>query len=140
MAFFSRMDLSGLRVHLAGMWMDLPEDSPLRDWAVTGHDDCVDNDEVAAIYRRAKCGVNVYRREAEGAGRAHACLPAGTGGQARDQVRGPGGGGDPHRGQPGGEGGPAWHAHPCTVAITRPGLHPPAGVASPGPLARTAQR
>ena len=66
-AFFSRMDLSGLRVHLAGMWMDLPEDSPLRDWAVTGHDDCVDNDEVAAIYRRANGGGNVYRREAEDA-------------------------------------------------------------------------
>ena len=52
--FFHQMDLAGLNVRLGGLWMDLPEDSPMRDWtAITDDaDDCVDNHEVAAIYRR----------------------------------------------------------------------------------------
>ena len=65
--FFSEMDLAGLNVRLSGLWMDLPEDSPMRDWtSITDNaGDCVDNHEVAAIYRRARTGINVYRREAE---------------------------------------------------------------------------
>lgn len=65
--FFERMDLSGLSVNFAGPWFDLPEDSPLRDWTATESSDCVDNAETAAIYRQARCGINVYRREAEDA-------------------------------------------------------------------------
>ena len=51
--FFHQMDLAGLNVRLGGLWMDLPEDSPMRDWtAITDDaDDCVDNHEAAAIYR-----------------------------------------------------------------------------------------
>lgn len=65
--FFDRMDLAGLNVRLGGLWMDLPEDSPLRDWTAITDDtgDCVDNHEVAGIYRRARTGINFYRREAE---------------------------------------------------------------------------
>lgn len=63
--FFEEMDLAGLDVYLAGPWMDLPEDSPLRDWTDTGPDGCVDNAEAADIYRQAKCGINFYRREGE---------------------------------------------------------------------------
>ena len=61
------MDLAGLNVRLGGLWMDLPEDSPLRDWTAITDDsgDCVDNHEIAGIYRRARTGINVYRREAE---------------------------------------------------------------------------
>ena len=61
------MDLAGLNVRLGGLWMDLPEDSPLRDWTAVTDDtgDCVDNHEVAAIYRRARTGINFYRRESE---------------------------------------------------------------------------
>jgi spore maturation protein CgeB len=68
-AFFNQMDLAGLNVRLGGLWMDLPEDSPLRDWTAITDDtgDCVDNHEVAGIYRRARAGLNFYRREAEGA-------------------------------------------------------------------------
>jgi spore maturation protein CgeB len=78
-AFFDQMDLAGLNVRLGGLWMDLPEDSPLRDWtSVTDESgDCVDNHEVAAIYRRSRTGINVYRTESEDghAGEGWACGP-----------------------------------------------------------------
>jgi spore maturation protein CgeB len=75
--FFSDMDLAGLNVRLSGLWMDLPEDSPMRDWTATDADDCVGNDETAAIYRRSRTGINFYRREAEDAhaGEGYACGP-----------------------------------------------------------------
>jgi spore maturation protein CgeB len=63
--FFEQMNLDGLNVKLAGPWLDLPEDSPLRDWTMTGDEACVDNDETAVIYRRSRCGINFYRREGE---------------------------------------------------------------------------
>ena len=65
--FFGSMDLDGLNVHLAGPWLDLPADSPLRDWTATEQDNCLDNEEAAGIYRQARCGINFYRREAEDA-------------------------------------------------------------------------
>ena len=75
--FFSQMGLDGLAVKLAGMWMDLPADSPLRDWTATRDDDCVDNADTADIYRRSRCGINFYRRESEAAhaGEGVACGP-----------------------------------------------------------------
>jgi len=63
--FFEAMNLDGLDVKLAGPWLDLPENSPLRDWTATEHEDCVSNVQTAAIYRQSRCGVNLYRREAE---------------------------------------------------------------------------
>jgi spore maturation protein CgeB len=63
--FFEAMDLTGLDVRLAGPWLNLPEDSPLRDWTAFDLQDCVDNADTAAIYRRARCGINFYRREGE---------------------------------------------------------------------------
>jgi len=65
--FFEAMDLTGLDVQLGGPWLDLPEDSPLRVY--TDHDpaNCVDNEDTAEIYRRSRCGINFYRREAEDA-------------------------------------------------------------------------
>ena len=71
------MDLAGLNVRLAGLWMDLPEDSPMRDWTTFEHDDCIDNPETVEIYRRARTGINFYRREAEAAheGEGIACGP-----------------------------------------------------------------
>ena len=77
--FFSQMDLAGLNVRLAGLWMDLPEDSPMRDWTATESDDCIDNDETAEIYRRARD--------------RHQLLPAGSRGRPRGRggrVRAPG--------------------------------------------------
>jgi spore maturation protein CgeB len=76
-AFFHRMDLAGLNVSLRGLWMDLPEDSPMRDWTALESDDCVDNAETAEIYRRSRTGINVYRTESEDehAGEGWACGP-----------------------------------------------------------------
>jgi hypothetical protein len=65
--FFERMNLDGLTVKLAGPWLDLPENSPLRDWTATEHEDCVPNVQTAAIYRQSRTSLNLYRREAEAA-------------------------------------------------------------------------
>jgi spore maturation protein CgeB len=75
--FFEAMDLRGLDVKLAGPWLELPEDSPLRDWTATNPDGCLDNDQAAALYRQARTGINFYRREGESAfdGQAWACGP-----------------------------------------------------------------
>jgi spore maturation protein CgeB len=75
--FFNEMDLAGLDVRLSGLWMDLPPDSPLRDWTATESDDCIDNHETAQIYRWSRTGINFYRREAEAAheGEGVACGP-----------------------------------------------------------------
>ena len=63
--FFEQMDLTGLNVRLAGPWLDLPEDSPLRDWTMTDDEACVDNTDTAETYRRSRTGINFYRREGE---------------------------------------------------------------------------
>ena len=75
--FFEAMDFTGLDVHLAGPWLDLPEDSPLRDWTAPELDNCVDNRQTAEIYRETRCSLNFYRREAEDAhaGEGWACGP-----------------------------------------------------------------
>ena len=65
MAFFEQMDLDGLDVLLAGYWKELADDSPLRKYV--GHDmeEYLDNDSGAEVYRAARAGINIYRREAE---------------------------------------------------------------------------
>ena len=67
MEFFAAMDLAGLDVRLAGPWLGVPDDHPLRDWTDPNPEGCVDNDETAGIYRQARTGINLYRREAEDA-------------------------------------------------------------------------
>jgi hypothetical protein len=64
-AFFEAMDRTGLDLLLAGHWQRLAEDSPLRKHV--GHDiaECLDNAEAVRIYRSAKIGLNLYRREVE---------------------------------------------------------------------------
>lgn len=78
--FFGRMNLDGLDVALGGFWAGLAPDSPLRRFllsAAGGGDACVDNTETAALYRRARTGINFYRREAEQdrTGQGRACGP-----------------------------------------------------------------
>lgn len=63
--FFAAMDLTGLTVELAGNWMQLPEDSPLRAHVPHDINGCFDNDEAAELYRRTRVGLNLYRREAQ---------------------------------------------------------------------------
>ena len=76
-AFLEAMDLDGLDVLLAGNWLGLPGDSPLRKYVAHEEDRCLDNEQTAQVYRSASCGINVYRREAEdeNAGQGWACGP-----------------------------------------------------------------
>ncbi len=69
-AFFEAMNLSGLDVVLGGNWAGLSVDSKLRP--AVGHDldSCLDNAEAADLYRSARCGINLYRRETTDGGRA----------------------------------------------------------------------
>jgi spore maturation protein CgeB len=63
--FFGAMNLHGLAVRLAGPWMGLPPDSPLRDYTDEDPEGCVDNTDTADVYRAARTGINFYRRESE---------------------------------------------------------------------------
>jgi hypothetical protein len=62
--FFHHLDLDGLRVALAGNWMRLDPDDPLRAHVVHDIDECLDNEDFVPHYRSARCGINLYRREA----------------------------------------------------------------------------
>jgi len=73
-AFFEAMNLDGVDVLLAGPWPGLPETSPLYGWLADpqmadGQDAaemvCLDNDRTAEVYRSARTGINLYRREGE---------------------------------------------------------------------------
>ena len=63
--FFEAMDLDGVDLLLGGNWQRLAEDSPLRKYV--GHDiaECLDNVDGVRIYRSAKVGINLYRRETD---------------------------------------------------------------------------
>jgi hypothetical protein len=63
--FLQRMDLTGLDVLLAGNWQQLTVDSPLRTFVAHTVDDCLPNERAVDIYRSARVGINLYRREAE---------------------------------------------------------------------------
>jgi spore maturation protein CgeB len=64
--FLERMDLTGLAVRLAGNWQQLAAESPLRPYVAQDElQDCLDNVEAVKLYRSAKVGINLYRREAE---------------------------------------------------------------------------
>ena len=67
--FFEDLDLNGIDLILAGNdWGTLTEESPVARYVATGNgnlQDCVDNDQVAELYRQAKAGLNLYRREGE---------------------------------------------------------------------------
>lgn len=63
--FLEAMDLRGLTVALAGNWMRLHESSPLRKHVVHDLGECFDNADTVGLYRAARAGLNLYRREAE---------------------------------------------------------------------------
>jgi spore maturation protein CgeB len=64
-AFFEAMNLDGVDATLAGNWERLDVDSPLRRHVIAA--DCLDNADTAELYRSAKAGLNLYRREGESA-------------------------------------------------------------------------
>jgi len=56
--------LDGLDVLLAGNWQGLADASPLRAFLASGDPEkCCDNEQTADIYRAARMGINLYRRE-----------------------------------------------------------------------------
>jgi spore maturation protein CgeB len=63
--FLEAMNLDGVELALAGNWMNLLDDSPLRKHLVHDADECFDNEDAVGLYRAAKAGLNLYRREAE---------------------------------------------------------------------------
>jgi spore maturation protein CgeB len=64
--FFEAMDFTGIDFLLGGSYWDedLPRDSPLRAY-ISQEAKCVGNEETAELYRHARCGINLYRRESE---------------------------------------------------------------------------
>lgn len=64
-AFLERMNLTGLDVILAGNWQALAEDSPLRGFLAHEPEECLDNLQTTQLYRSARTGLNLYRKEAE---------------------------------------------------------------------------
>jgi spore maturation protein CgeB len=65
--FLEAMDLTGLDVLLAGNWAQLEENSPLRPMVAHELDRCLDNEQTVRLYRSARAGINIYRREAQDA-------------------------------------------------------------------------
>lgn len=64
-AFLEAMGLDGMDVLLAGNWKGLAESSPLRPYVAGDLEDCLDNERTVDIYRSARVGINLYRREAD---------------------------------------------------------------------------
>jgi len=64
-AFFEAMDLEGLDVILVGNWQALSEQSHLRQHVAHADAECLDNERTVDVYRSARVGINLYRREAE---------------------------------------------------------------------------
>lgn len=64
-AFLEAMDFEGLDVLLAGNWQRLEEGSPLRKYLAHDVEECLDNPQTAEVYRSARTGLNLYRREAD---------------------------------------------------------------------------
>lgn len=64
--FLEAMNFGDLDVMLAGNWQLLEEDkSPLLQYVAHDPEECLDNERTADVYRSAKIGMNMYRREAE---------------------------------------------------------------------------
>ena len=63
--FLEAMDLEGLDVLLAGNWKTVDESSPLYPFLSHDPDQCLDNWKTVDVYRSAKVGMNLYRREAQ---------------------------------------------------------------------------
>lgn len=62
--FLEAMALEGVDAVLAGNWTRLPAGSPLQQLVATPGE-CLDNHRTAELYRSAKVGLNLYRREGE---------------------------------------------------------------------------
>jgi spore maturation protein CgeB len=69
--FLGAMNLHDIDLVLAGNWMHIDPDHPLRRFLAHDIEQCCDNIEAADLYRSARCGINLYRREADDEGSSH---------------------------------------------------------------------
>ena len=63
--FLEAMDLDGVDVLLAGNWAPLTEDSKLYPFVAHDPEQCLPNERTVDVYRSARVGLNLYRREAQ---------------------------------------------------------------------------
>lgn len=63
--FLEQIDWTGIDLALAGHWLNLEPDSPLRQHLAHDINICCDNAETADLYRGTKLAANLYRKEAE---------------------------------------------------------------------------
>lgn len=61
--FLEQVDWSGIDIALAGMWANLPDDSPLRKYVAHDIEQCVDNPQAAVLYANTLISLNLYRVE-----------------------------------------------------------------------------
>jgi spore maturation protein CgeB len=64
--FLEAVDWDGIDVALAGNWLHLGDDSPLRKFVAHDIANCCDNTETVDLYRACKASANLYRREGVG--------------------------------------------------------------------------
>lgn len=64
-AFFEAMNFGNADVLLAGNWQQLHKESALNKHVAHDREECLDNADAVRIYRSAKVGINLYRRESE---------------------------------------------------------------------------
>jgi spore maturation protein CgeB len=64
--FLEAVDWDGIDVALAGNWLHLGDDSPLRKFVAHDIANCCDNTETVDLYRACKASANLYRREGSG--------------------------------------------------------------------------
>lgn len=61
--FFEAVDWSGIHAKIGGNWRGLDEDSPLHPYLINAPMVCLENEDTADLYRSAKVGANLYRKE-----------------------------------------------------------------------------
>jgi spore maturation protein CgeB len=63
-AFLEQVDWDQIAVRLGGLWKTLTDGSPLYPMLLRDPSECMDNTETAVLYRSARAGMNLYRKEA----------------------------------------------------------------------------
>jgi spore maturation protein CgeB len=61
--FFESVDWTGIDARFGGNWTQCEEGSPIIERLLHPSEHCMDNAETADLYRSAKIGANVYRKE-----------------------------------------------------------------------------
>jgi len=70
-AWLEAVNWDGIDFALAGHWVNLAEDSPLRKYVAHDIGGCLGNDDTVVAYRSTQMSFNIYRTSAEHAGHSH---------------------------------------------------------------------